>query len=500
MALAGVMIKALKLSDDLAYHNDSSVSAQHVAEITSLPATSVARSPYNRLAMPNDSRSRDRARSLRHVSAFGSAIGESPTRTRYFVLAWLCLAATIAYICRNSIGVAESTIRRDLDLSEEAMAWVLSSFFLVYALGQIPASWLGNYWGSRRSIPLFALVWSAATGAMGLATGSPLLLLARVANGAAQAGLFPCATNTISRWFPSSRRAIANGSLASFMSIGGVLGVAITGILVVTIGWRWTFAAFSLLGVLWAVGFFWWFRDLPTEHPWVNEGERKFIGDPLEGADKDDVTSTPWLGIYLSPATWWICSQQFCRAAGHIFFASWFATYLQETRHVSVEQSGLLNSLPLAASILGAFIGGAVSDFMLARCASLRLARSGLAAVSMLLCASLVFSTYFIQQPLLAVMTISLGTFFAAVGGPCAYTVTIDMGGRHIAVLFATMNMSGNLGAFLFIWLVPKIIGWTGSWDGVLALFGILYLAAAAFWLLLNPKGTILDHSLFSSR
>jgi len=201
----------------------------------------------------------------------------------------------------------------------------------------------------------------------------------------------------------------------------------------------------------------------------VNEGERKFIGDPVEGAAGNDVTSTPWLAIYLSPATWWICSQQFCRATGQIFFASWFATYLQETRHVSVEQSGLLNSLPLVATILGAFIGGAVSDFILARSTSLRLARSGLAAVSMLLCASFVFGAYFIQQPVLAVMTISLGTFCAAMGGPCAHTVTIDMGGRHIAVLFATMNMIGNLGA-------------------------------AAFWLLLNPKRTILDHSFLSGR
>ena len=425
--------------------------------------------------------------------------GQRPTRTRFIVLAWLCLAATIAYICRNSIGVAESTIRRDLGLSEEQMAWVMSSFFLVYARGQIPGGWLGNRWGSRRTIPLLALVWSAATGVMGLASGWPTLLLTRLVNGGAQAGLFPCATNTISRWFPSTRRAIASGSMASFMSVGGALGVAITGSLVVTIGWRWTFAAFSLLGVLWAVGFYFWFRDRPSEHAWVNPAEREFIGaqpDASDEAGDKDAQSTPWLAIYSSPATWWICGQQFCRAAGYIFFASWFATYLQETRGVSVEQSGWLNGLPLAGSILGAFIGGALSDFILARSGSLRLARSGLAATSMLLCSAFVFGAYSIQQPLLAVITISLGTFCAAVGGPCAYTVTMDMGARHIAVLFGTMNMIGNFGAFLFIWLVPKIIYRTGNWDAVLMVFGLLYLAAAAFWLLLNPKGTILDHSL----
>ena len=60
------------------------------------------------------------------------------------------------------------------------------------------------------------------------------------------------------------------------------------------------------------------------------------------------------------------------------------------------------------------------------------------------------------------------------------------------------MNMIGNLGAFLFIRLVPNIIEWTGSWDGVLVLFGTLYLVAAVFWALLNPNKQILDYSLIS--
>jgi hypothetical protein len=36
----------------------------------------------------------------------------------------------------------------------------------------------------------------------------------------------------------------------------------------------------------------------------------------------------------------------------------------------------------------------------------------------------------------------------------------------------------------------------TGRWDIVLVGFGALYIAAAVFWLLLNPNGTIFDQSL----
>ncbi len=418
---------------------------------------------------------------------------ETPTLVRFVVLAGLCLAASIAYLCRNSIGVAESTIRAELGLTERAMGWVMSSFFLAYALGQIPMGWIGNLRGSRWAIPGFAVAWSLATSAMSFAFGMPLLVLSRVANGLAQAGLFPAATATIGKWFPVTGRAVASGSLASFMSIGGAVGIALTGVLVTRVGWRITFASYSVLGIVFAMVFYLWFRDSPAKHGWTNQAERDLIlrnqPPPKEKSSGD------WLRVYLSPPTWWICGQQFCRAAGQIFFSTWFATYLQETRGVSVEQSGFLNSLPLIGIVTGAFIGGSISDFILVRTGNRWFARSGVASISMLMCALFVGGAYFIENPLLAVVTISLGTFCAAVGGPCAYTVTIDMGGRHTAILFGTMNMVGNLGAFAFIRLVPELIEFL-PWDAVLALFGVLYLGACVFWLLLNPRGTVLDQSL----
>jgi hypothetical protein len=112
---------------------------------------------------------------------------------RYLVLAALCLAATIAYIPRNCIGVSEGSIRASLGLSEYEMSWVMSSFFITYAVLQIPTAWLGHVWGARRALTVFAVSWSVASGLVGLALGMPLLLLTRLGMGAAQAGLFPIA-------------------------------------------------------------------------------------------------------------------------------------------------------------------------------------------------------------------------------------------------------------------------------------------------------------------
>ncbi len=417
----------------------------------------------------------------------------------------------IAYICRNSLGVAESTIREELGLSEKGMGAVMGIFFLTYALGQIPTGALGTRWGSRKSIPLCAAGLSLTTGLMSLASGMGLLIIARLANGVFQAGLFPCCTNTISTWFSSKLRAVPTGCLGASMSLGGAVGVSITGFLVVGIGWRATFAAYSVLGLAWAIGFYWWFRDTPaqflakrrashraatedqSQHP-VHSGE---VSDPpVTSVDSQLGEPTPWLAIYSSPATWWICAQQFCRAAGQIFFGSWFATYLQQTHEVTVERSGILNSLPMFTLVAGSLSGGVISDGLLALTGSRSIARKWLAAGCMALCAGLVFGAYFVQQPVIAVLIISVGSFCAAVGGPCAYTITIDMGGRHVGTLFGTMNMIGNLGALAFVFGVPWFLEQTGNWASVLLLFGCLYVGAGLFWLLLRPEGDIFGQSL----
>jgi len=128
-----------------------------------------------------------------------------PTRVRFVVLAWLCAAATIAYIHRSVIAVPADTIREELGLSKVDMGWVMSAFFIGYAVCQVPAGWLGDVRGSRRVLPLYCAVWSLSTAMMGLAGGYASLLASRVMNGVAQAGLFPCSA-------PARRTRLPSGS------------------------------------------------------------------------------------------------------------------------------------------------------------------------------------------------------------------------------------------------------------------------------------------------
>lgn len=243
--------------------------------------------------------------------------------TRYRMLAWLCVAAVIAYICRNCIAAAESTIRREMGMSEQRMGLVMSAFMLTYSLGQIPSGLLADRWGSRRLLPMLSVIWSLATGAMGLAVGWVGLAAARLAGGAAQAGLFPASTNTLSKWMARDERALASGALGGAMSIGAAISTAVTGAALRYLDWRWVFVLFTGLGLIWARAFYAWFRDLPQQHAGVNDAELAVIcaGRDVQQADRSVArVSTPWLALFSSPAMWWICGQQFFRAASNMFF------------------------------------------------------------------------------------------------------------------------------------------------------------------------------------
>jgi MFS transporter, ACS family, D-galactonate transporter len=232
-----------------------------------------------------------------------------------------------------------------------------------------------------------------------------------------------------------------------------------------------------------------------AELQWIESGKSADECGPLRPPGV-----TPWLALLSSPALWCICGQQVFRAAGYMFFTSWFATYLQETRGVGVATSGFLNMLPLLAVVAGGMAGGAMSDWLYRRTGSRRVARQALGAACLILCALLVVWSMSITHTVTAVLVISAGSFFAAADGPCAYAITLDMSGPHLATVNATLNMTGNLGAWAFPILAPMLLSRFGNWNAVVLVFAGCYVASAFGWLVLRTEGTILGQAWIAQR
>ena len=401
----------------------------------------------------------------------------------------LCAAAVVAYLGRSGLGVAEGKVSSELGLDEVRMGWAMSAFFWGYAVAQIPAGWIGQLIGPSTALAIYATVWAACCAAIGGSFNLTLLIATQFAFGVAQAGVFPCAAQAISVWVPNSWRGISTGLLGSSMSVGAAASSQLAGVVLEVCSWRLMFVLFAIPSVVWAIIFYWVFRDRPDDHPAVNDAELAVISDDNPKKPVDNERQTwDWLAYLASFDLWMVNGQQFFRAAGYVFYTTWFPKYLKEMHGVSTLQSGLLASLPLLAVVVGSTSGGFIVDAIWKRTQSARLSRQAVGVCAMLGCASCISLAYFVHGKYGAVAMIAAGSFCAAVAGPCAYTITIDKAGKAVAPVFGIMNMSGNIGAALCPTAVGYFVAEYG-WSWLLLPFAGIYVVAAFCWLLLNPQG-----------
>jgi len=416
-----------------------------------------------------------------------------PTGARHIVVAMLCLGAAIVYLSRNCLGVAvaDGQILDDLNLSKKQIGLVMGfGFFLFYSIFQVPSGWLGQRIGSRRILTLILLSSSILTALMGMVTALAGIMVIYLGIGMVQSGIFPCSAKTAKSWVPKTRLALMGGALGSFMSVGGALASMLCGVLLGWTSWRVVFFLFAIPGIIWAIAFYWWFRDEPGDHSSVNSDELNLITGGDMKPVKDSTGAIPWRAMASTPAMWWLCGQQFFRAAGYIFYSTWFPTFLRETRGVSTESAGFLSSLPMLAVVVSCVSGGAFVDYLQRKTGSRRISRQYVAIACMLACAGFICLAYFAETTTMAVLMISAGSFCASFGGPCQYVTTIDMADRDTAVVYGVVNMAGNIGAALFPVVVPYLVASSG-WDAVLFTFAGIYVAAAVCWALLNPYATL---------
>jgi MFS family permease len=396
---------------------------------------------------------------------------------RFNLLSFLCAATVIAYLQRSALGVPSKSIERDLSIDPQAMGLVWLAWYAGYAAFQLPAGWVADRIGSKAALITFAVIWSILTAITGAATGFTGLLVIWGTMGIAQAGIFVCATKAIGATFQRSQQAFASGALGCSMAGGAALSQYVTGQLLGPLRWQEILVVYAIPGLVWAVAFA--FIVPAPDKPHL----------PLDAHSR--AAPIRWSRLLTDRQMLLLCAQQFQRAAASALFFTWFPRYLQETKGVSPLESGSLAAWPLLAGMLGGLLGGTASDWLLRRTDNPRLSRQGLAGIATMVCAGVSLAAYYADDAGTAVLLVSIAAFCGYVSGASAYATAIAMGGKRVAPVFATMNMSGNIGAGIFPFAVGQLVGLTGNWNATLLLFAALYAGSAVCWAALNPRGTL---------
>ncbi len=371
---------------------------------------------------------------------------ERPTRVRHVILGLTVAAYMITYMDRVVISAAAPVIRKEFAFDMITMGWILSSFRWGYALFQIPGGWLGDRIGPRRALTWIVAWWSVFTSATTLAWSAVSMIAIRFLFGVGEAGAFPIATRSLSRWLPPAERGFAQG----ITHAGSRLGAALTPPLVVLIiqayGWRAAFVTFGCLGLVWAAAWFWYYRDTPAEHADANAAEKELIHSALGGARSRTSHSVPWKTILSSGTLWTIAAMYFCYSYALAVYLDWFPTYLNSYRHLSLTQMGAYASMPLLAGTAGDLLGGWVSDIWARRTGNLKMARRGVAVFGFLLAAVSIFPATFTANPIYSVWYSCVAFFGLELTVGVSWAVCLDIGGDCAGSVSAVMNSCGNIG------------------------------------------------------
>lgn len=167
---------------------------------------------------------------LGSVPASGNFAGKAITKNgayAWYVLLFLTLAYTVAFIDRQVLNLLVDPIKLDLLLSDTQISLLQGVAFMstYIALGPLFGRWVDT--GNRRNVLVFGVVvWSGFTVMCGLVSSFWGLFIARAGIGAAEACLAPAAWSLIADYFSKERLAPSRvgESLGLVRAVSAVLG------------------------------------------------------------------------------------------------------------------------------------------------------------------------------------------------------------------------------------------------------------------------------------
>jgi MFS family permease len=411
---------------------------------------------------------------------------ERAGHVRYRVVAFTVALAGVTYLDRICISTLAPAIMRDLSLTKLEMSYVFSAFAVAYAAFEVPSAWWGERVGTRRVLTRIVCWWSVFTIATAAVWSYASMLAVRFLFGAGEAGAWPNAARTFSRWIPTRERGRVQGVFFAGAFLAGGLTPGLVALLEPHAGWRGVFVCFGLVGFVWAAAWYRWFRDEPSAHPAVGPAEVALITSGRGVVSRHELGGRTLAALAVSPSAWALCLGYFSNSYGSYFVMTWLPTYLAERRGFSAGSLALYAGLPMLLSVVSGLLGGVATD-LLARRRGLRIGRAAVGVGSYVVAAlTMVFSVQ-AQSPRTAAILLAVATAASMFALGAHWAAAIEIGGEHAGVLSACMNTTGQVGSIsspiVAAWLVQR----DASWTLPLYVMAALYAFTALTWLIVRP-------------
>ena len=269
-----------------------------------------------------------------------------------YVFMLLFLLYMFDYIDRMVVTSMFTFIEADWGLTHLQSGMLVSAVYWSIVALTFPVSILVDRWSRKKTIGIMAVLWSLATLLCAFTGNFTQLFLARILIGVGEAGYAPGGTAIIAGLYPQEKRAKMIGLWNASIPLGTALGVALGGIIAATWGWKHAFGIVALPGFIVAILFF-FIKDYKTINLTSNadlQGKNQFkVKEVLTEFLKKPSLLYTYFGfafvIFVTTA-----------------MITWLPRYFQETLAISDKAAGMKASMVMVLAIIGAPLGGYLSD------------------------------------------------------------------------------------------------------------------------------------------
>jgi len=358
-----------------------------------------------------------------------------------YIFILLFLLYMFDYIDRMVVTSLFPFLKADWHLTDTQCGMLVSAVYWSIVLFTFPVSILVDRWSRRKTIGLMAVVWSIATGLGAFSQSFRQLFVARTVIGIGEAGYAPGGSAMMSALYPQEKRSLMMGLWNASIPLGSAIGVAIGGIIATHWGWRHALGIVAIPGLIIAILFF-FIKDYKTiglERTVKNTGkttEGKKVKMSIQDILKEFLSKPSLIYTYFGMAAVVFTTTS---------ILTWLPTYFHRVQGVAEKDAGLKASAVMLFAIIGAPLGGYITDRWRKKQINARLLLPTLTSLISAILMFLAFSIFGgkIQYLILLSMGISSTAFIAATTAVTQDVVHPGLRAVSYAVAVVIQNLLG---------------------------------------------------------
>ncbi|HWB47055.1 MAG TPA: MFS transporter [Hyphomicrobiaceae bacterium] len=405
---------------------------------------------------------------------------EQPTpKGAWGITLLLFLYMLVNFADKIVVGLAGVPIMNELGLTPKEFGFLGSAFFFLFSLSAIIFGFVINRVPTRWVLLGLALVWALVQFPMLGAVGFTTLLVCRIILGAGEGPAFSVAVHALFKWFPDEKRTLPTAVISQGSAFGVILAVPALNWIIVNHSWHWAFGALGIAGLLWVAA-------------WLILGrEGPFTATAGDGSAE---TYVPYFQLLTSPTFIGCCAATFGAYWALSLGLTWFTPFIVKGLGFSQKDAGWISVLPWVFGATIVLLTGWLSQSLMARGASTRVARGVLGAAPLVFGGCVLLLLQLVEAPGWRVALLVLGSGVSgAIYVVCPAMIgeftPVSQRGAAISIYGATYTLAGVVAPYVMGTVIEDAATpLTGFLTGFKILAAILIAAGTLGLILLWPN------------